>query len=120
MVGLTPTTAFLDFLRVSPMGCGAVLAVTIKKETNSCRYAIFCCFGEQMASARGSRYISPGEDLTSRVTSSSTSIDDNDWVIDMDATDCSVTDIHRLTRYCLEHWFKLNKKTKHLLLVSVN
>ena len=69
------------------MVSGAVLAATIKKETNSYRGAICHCFGDKMASARGSRHVSPGKDSTSRVTWSSTSIDDNVWVIDRDAAD---------------------------------
>ena len=71
-----------------------------------------------MTSARGSRHVSSGDDSTSRVTRSLTSIDDDNWIIDMDAINCSVTDIRRLNRYCLEHIFKLEEKTKLLLLVS--
>ena len=102
------------------MVSGAVSAATIKKETNACRDAIFHRFGDKMAMARVSRHFSPGNESTSRVTRSSTSIDDDDWVIDMDAVNCSVTDIRRLDRYCLEHIFNLEEKTKLMLLVSAD
>ena len=99
------------------MVSGAMSAATIKKEMNACRDAIFHCFGDKMTSARGSCHVSPGNDSTSRVTRSSTSTD-SDWVIDMDAVDCIVTDIRRLNRYCLGHIFKLEEKSKLLLMVS--
>ena len=122
MVGLTPKTAFLDFLRSSTMGSGTIPAATIKRETNACRDAIFHRFANKMAIVREGRSAAATATVGSsagRVTRSSAVPDDDDWVVDMDAAECNVTDIRRLDRYCLEQIFVLEEKTKLLLLVSV-
>ena len=63
--------------------------------------ASFTVLVAKMASVWGSHYNPPGKDSAGRVTQSSTFINGNNWVIDMDTADCPVTDIHRLDRYCL-------------------
>ena len=71
MLGLTPKTAFLDFLRVATMGSGVVNPATIKRETNRCRDAIFHRFGDKLTSARVQRRAGPEDDSAMRITRSS-------------------------------------------------
>ena len=120
MLGLTPKTAFLDFLRASTMGSGAVSPATIKRETNRCRDAIFHRFGDKLTGARAGRHAGPEEESGARITRSSLPDEPEDWVVDMDAADCNVTDVRRLDRYCLEHIFSLAEKKNLLLLVCVD
>ena len=46
-------------------------------------------------------------------------IDDDYWVVDVDARNCEVVDTRRLDRYPLEHIFTLQQNTQLLLLVRV-
>ena len=64
---------------------------------------------------------SPDERKRGRAVTRSSSPDGvDDWVIDMDATECVVTDIRRLDRYLIERLLTLQRKTKLLLLVDAS
>ena len=102
------------------MGTGAVTPDTIKRETNSYRDSIFYYFGDKLAGSRVSCHATPDKECQVRVTRYSAVNDGEDWVINMDAADCRITDIRYLDRYCLEHIFTLEEKTNVLLFASVD
>ena len=120
MLGLTPKSSFLDFLRAATMSSGVVSPATVKRDTARCRDAIFHRFGDRMSSARSQRRPAAPEDTAARVTRSSSSGEGEDWVVDMDAAECKITNVRRLDRYCLEHIFTLEEKTNLLLLVAID
>ena len=103
------------------MGSGVVSPATVKRDLARCREAIFYRFGDKMSSARSQRRPAETEDTAAaRVTRSSSSAEGDDWVVDMDAAECKITNIRRLDRCCLEHLFSLEEKTNLLLLVAVD
>ena len=120
MLGLTPKSAFLDFLRAATMGSGDVSPATIKRNTTHCREAIFHRFGDRLSTSRSQRRPSATYETAVRVTRPSSLGNGEDWVVDMDAAECKITNIWRLDRYFMEHIFSLKEKTNLLLLVSIN
>ena len=54
-----------------------------------------------------------------RVTRSSVA-EEEDWIIDMAAANCEVTDTRKLSRYPIEHIWTLDEGTPLLLLVEVS
>ena len=120
MLGLTPKTTFLDFLRAYIMGSGVVIPAIIKSETNCCRNAIFHRVSDTWTSAHVQQHADPKEESRARITRSSLPNEPEDWAVDMDAADCKVADVRRLDQYCLEHIFSLGEKINFLLLVSVD
>ena len=89
MLGLTPKSSFLDFLRAATMGSGVVSPATVKRDLARCREAIFYRFGDRMSSARSQRRPAATEHTAAaRITRSSSSAEDGEWVVDMDAKAC--------------------------------
>lgn len=113
MIGLTPKSGFLGWLRAPAVGKGEVTLAMIRKEVKKRRDDIFWHFDK----GRGLSAGQPSEFADAIVTRSSVS-DDDDWVVDPDAAACSVSSTRRLDRYVLEHIFTLPEKTSLLLLVS--
>ena len=96
MLGLTPNTTFLDFLRTSIIGSGVVSQSTIKRKTNRCRNAICHRFGDKLTSARVQRRAGPEKETIVITTRSSLPNEPEDWVVNMDTVDYIATDVRRL------------------------
>ena len=102
------------------MGVGTITMYVIKKETKSYRNAAHFRFGEKMALARASRHASPVEYLDPILpTRSLSAAIINNWLINMDAAKCEVTNVRRLNHYPLEHIITLPVKSNLLHLVAV-
>ena len=73
--------------------------------------------------SKAGKYQSKGDDSIVNegpITCLSIANDGDDWVIDMDAATCEVSQIWRLDRYSLEHIITLLERAKLLLLVKLN
>ena len=120
MIGLVPKTQLLPWLRnpntwnvkeqnVSP----AKMKTGIQLRRNNMLYHF------TKAGKTNNAQIEEDNDVSGPVTRSSME-EEYDWVIDLDAANCKVSDTRRLSRYMMEHIFTLPSKTTLLLLVSVD
>ena len=119
MIGLTPKSSFLPWLRFPHVGKGKVSEAVMKRFLTSRRQEAFHHFSRMIGGRkRKSGDMSPPDDDV-RVTRSSTP-EVEDWTVDTDAANCSVTDTRRLDRYSLEYIFTLPRHSSLLLLVRVS
>jgi hypothetical protein len=104
-------------MRASTLDSGPGIETVRQKELQGMRNQLFHRFGNQMAAAQSVRHSHDNSHTPQRVTRSSTVPEDDNWVVDMDATDYEVTDVQQLDCYPLEHIFTLLEKSRLLLLV---
>ena len=119
MIGLVPKTQLLPWLR-NPKTWGTIFEKKsdgkMKSEINSRRQAMLYHF-TKAGKTKGGEFEVDVE-MERPVTRSSVETED-DWVIDLDAANCTVTDTRRLSRYMFEHLITLPINTPILLLVCV-
>ncbi len=119
MIGLVPKTSLCLRLRNPPRGTKFPdkSANIMKKEINHIRMEMLYHF------ERGGKMLrlSPSdESANTRPITRSTVKPEEDWIVDLDAADCRVTDTQRLSRYVLERISTLPLNTPLLLLVRVS
>jgi len=116
-LGLVPKSAFLNWMRSSIKNNYEGLASShLKREINNRRSMILYHFskvGKLSESAESDGRSGP-------TLRSDVSDDADDWVLDMDAATCAVTNVRRLDRYPIEMLLTLRRGTKLLLLVNVS
>ena len=114
MIGLVPKTGF-----VMPWRRGIVPTnmsqVEINKRIEYTRKSTLNHFDLSWDNTRQQN--SPEEEATGPTTRSNA--DEDDWLVDVDAAECKVTDMRRLDRCPLEHIVTLPEKSSMLLLVKV-
>ena len=112
MFGLVPKSGFLVNQRKLFEGSGkiddAAIAAAIKKRRENVLWH-FSRVGKTKTKSR--------DDGDSGPVTRSALADLDDWMVDMDAVSCAVTDQRRLSRYAFEHLVTLSTKTKLLLFV---
>ena len=115
MIGLVPKTGFVDKWRhgIVPTNMSQV---EINKRIDYMRKSTLNHFDLSWENTRQQN--SPEEEATGPTTRSNA--DEDDWLVDMDAAECKVTDTRRLDRYPLEHIVTLPEKSSMLLLVKVD
>ena len=115
MYGVVPKSGFFINQRKLYEGKGVVDARQIQKDIKSRRESALWHFTK----VGKTNTKNSGDEDAGRVMRSSIP-DTDDWVVDMDAANCSVSDIRRLSRYALEYIVTLPSKTTLLLLVNVD
>mmetsp|Transcript_28898 Transcript_28898/g.61021 ORF Transcript_28898/g.61021 Transcript_28898/m.61021 type:complete len:390 (-) Transcript_28898:858-2027(-) len=118
MIGLVPKTAFFPWMRNFLVPKHKITEAEMKTEVNAIRSSIMYHFSKSGKCQKHSP-IDEIEDSSRRVTRSSVEEDD-EWIVDMDAANCNVTDTRHLSRYALEHIITLPLGTPILLLFDVD
>ena len=115
MIGLVPKTSFLPWLRNDNDSKGNVTDAKLDRDVRSRRESILYHFSKR--GKKGTNNTT--EEVNTGPVTRSSAVDDDEWIIDMEAANCDVTDTRRLSRYCLEHILTLAAGHRILLLVRV-
>ena len=117
MHGFLPKSGFLATDQNAYVCTGPVNEKEMVKELREQRSWIFYHFNRTGMGHKSMDHSTTAEDT--RFAWLSDAEDKEDWIIDMYAANCEVTNIHHLDRYSLENIFTLPEKPKLLLLVQV-
>ena len=115
MYGFVPKTELLPWMRNSQQSKAKLSDVSMKKEMRQIRQSILYHF-----SRSSNLQVPGGTNASCGPTTRSSVDDDDDWMVDLDAASCEVTDTRRLNRYPLEQLFTLQARSRLLLLVDAN
>ena len=123
MIGLTPKSGFLSWMYEPTLGSGPVLPETKKRAPKSrCgnKFWNLSWTGIGGWKWKHKRNELNVPDVADAPITRSFAPKTEDWIVDMDAAECQVTNTLHPGPYMLKHIFTLSRKSNFLLLVQVS